>query len=135
MLLRVSSQAIGEEAELEGAVGRATGDGGVPHGEAMVRFAEAATRGSEDLAASRSDLIAAIGPLPFVEVAATVGIFNGLVRVADGTGIPLDEGSRKISETFREDLGLVTFGSARNTDFDAPVSNHDPIGLPKLPGF
>lgn len=62
MLLPVSSQAIGDEAELEGAVGRATGDGGVPNGEAMVRFAEAATRGSEDLAASRSDLIAAIGP-------------------------------------------------------------------------
>ena len=40
-LLRASSQALGEGADLAATVGR--GDGGVPHGEELARFAEAAT--------------------------------------------------------------------------------------------
>ena len=116
MLLRASGQAIDEDVQLEGSVG--DGDGGLPHGAELLRFAEAATRGSEDLAASRSALIDAVGGTGFIEAAATVAIFNGLVRVADATGIPLDEGTRSNSETFRQRLGLDEFGGARNTDLE-----------------
>jgi len=59
LLLRASSEAIGEKAELDAAVGR--GDGAVPHGELLVAFAEAATRGSEELAQARERLLAAAG--------------------------------------------------------------------------
>jgi len=119
MLLRASSEAIGGEAAIEGAIGAAEGDGGVPSGAAMVRFSEAVTLARSDLEASRRALLDELGTAGFVEVAATVGIFNGLVRVADSTGIPLDDVSRKISADFRDALGLVQFASAQNTDFEA----------------
>ena len=128
MLLRASGQANKTDVRLEGSIG--TGDGGVEHGEGLLRFAEAATRGSNELGEARIALIDAIGAEAFLEAAATVGIFNGLVRVADSTGIPLDEGTRNNSGSFRESLGLNEFASARNTDLtqsekpappDAPV--------------
>ena len=119
MLLRVSSEAIGIDADLPATVG--DGDGGVPHGDLLRSFAEAATRGAEDLASVRRSLRDAVGDEAFIEAAATVGIFNGLVRVADATGIPLDEGTRSVSAEFREVLGLNGFGGSRNTDLDAPV--------------
>ncbi|MDG2333006.1 MAG: hypothetical protein P8Q97_02160 [Myxococcota bacterium] len=116
MLLRASSEAIGEEAELDAAVGH--GDGGVPHGGLLIAFAEAATRGSEELAEVRGQLLAAAGEEALVQAAATVGSFNGLVRVADSIGIPLDEGTRVGSGEFRERLGLNNFGGSRNTNLD-----------------
>ena len=114
MLLRASGKAIDEDVRLEGSIGE--GDGGLPHGAALLRFAEAATRGSVDLAESRRALIDAVGGAAFIEAAATVGIFNGLVRVADATGIPLDEGTRRNTEGFRKSLGLDAFGGAQQTD-------------------
>ncbi len=117
MLLRASSEAIGEKAELDAAVGR--GDGAVPHGELLVAFAEAATRGIEELAQARERLLAAAGGEAFVQAAATVGSFNGLVRVADSIGIPLDEGTRIGSREFRESLGLNDFWGSRNTVLDS----------------
>ena len=103
MLLRASSEAIGEEAELSAAVGR--GSSTVPHGELLVRFAEAGTRASDDLPEAREALMGALGPAAFVEAAATVGIFNGLVRTADATGIPLDDGTLRASKGVRGELG------------------------------
>lgn len=92
------------------------GDGGVLHGNALREFAEAATRGSAALAATRQALIDAVGPEAFVEAAATVGVFNGLVRIADATGVPLDDRIRAATGKFREELGLNEFGGSANTD-------------------
>ena len=117
MLLRASSKAIGEEAELGGTVGM--GDGAVPHGAALIAYAEAATRGSDELAQARDALQAAVGDEGLVRAAATVGIFNGLVRVADSIGIPLDEGTRAVSGGFRERLGLNAYSGASNTDLES----------------
>lgn len=130
MLLRASSEAIGDEADLEGTVGR--GDGGVEHGELMARFAESATRGSEDLDEVRSRLLEALGAERFVEVAATVGIFNGLVRVADATGIPLDDGTLKASVEFRAQLGLNDYAGAVNSDLASAGGGEEEREVAKL---
>ena len=114
MLLRASSEEAGQEVDLRATIGE--GGGGVPHGELLARFAEAATRGDDDLAAVRADLLEAVGPEAFVEAASTVGIFNGLVRAADSTGIPLDDGTLRDSVDFRSALGLNEYGGARSTD-------------------
>ena len=118
MLLRASSEAIHQDVKLEASIGE--GDGGVAHGAALLRFAEAATRGGEDLAPARQALLDEVGGAAFIEAAATVGIFNGLVRVADSTGVPLDEGTQNNSVELRETWGLNEYGSARNTDLSAP---------------
>jgi hypothetical protein len=122
MLLRASSKALGEDAKLDGAVG--VGDGAVPHGAALIAYAELATRGGDGLAPARDALRMAVGDEGLVRAAATVGIFNGLVRVADSIGIPLDEGTRAASGSFRERLGLNAFSGASHADLasseDAP---------------
>lgn len=83
-----------------------------------MRFAEAVTRGAEDVAAARTALRAALGEEGFGEVAGIVGIFNGLVRNADFSGIPLDEGTLHGSTDFRAELGLNAFGGAANSALD-----------------
>ena len=89
MLLRASSDAVGAEVDLSAAVEDAA-DGGVEDGAVLTAFAEAVVRATDDLDAARTRALETLGPEKFVEAAATVGIFNGLVRVADSTGIPSD---------------------------------------------
>ena len=133
MLLRASSEAIGEEAKLGATIGR--GDSGVPAGDLLVAFAEAATRGSDSLASVRAELREAVGPESFVAAAATVAIFNGLVRVADSTGIPLDDGTRNASVDFRDELGLNNYAGAGNTHFDDAQQVRPEGSVAKLFGF
>ena len=113
MLLRASSEKQGSEADLEGAIGE--GDGGVPHGGELIRFGEAVTRGGDDIASARDALIGGVGRDGFIDAAGIVGVFNGLVRTADSSGIPLDDGTRDRTVDFRASLGLDQFGGASNT--------------------
>ena len=126
-LLRASSRKIGAEADLAATVGEGEADPSIPHGNALVRFGEAVCRGSDDVDASRDALCEAVGREGFVLAAGIVGIFNGLVRVADSSGIPLDDGTRDHSAGFRASLGLDAFHGAANTDLEAePETTSDP---------
>lgn len=116
-LLRASSEKVGEEVALEAVVGRA-GAERVAHGAALVRFGEEVTRGTSGVVAARDALRAALGDEGFAAAAAIVGIFNGLVRTADLSGIPLDEGTLHGSADFRAELGLDAFAGAANTALD-----------------
>jgi hypothetical protein len=92
-----------------------------------VRFAEAITSGTDDTDAARAALRDALGEAGFLEAAGIVGIFNGLVRTADLSGIPLDEGTLHGSLDFREKLGLNAFAGAANGDLERA----DPSRAPK----
>ena len=118
-MLRASSQATGEEADLGATVGRGDGDGGVEHGEALLRFTEAITKDSEDADPARQALQAVLSPEAFLEAAAIVAIFNGLVRTADAIGIPLDESTLAASNDFLGELGLDEYASAAHTPIEA----------------
>ena len=131
LLLRESSEKIGQNVALSASVGR-EGGGGIEHGEALVRFGEAITRGSDDAEAARKALRTALGEEAFVEAAGIVGIFNGLVRTADLSGIPIDEGTLHSSESFRADLGLNDFAGAANSDLDRADAR---LARPGLPGL
>jgi hypothetical protein len=87
----------------------------VPAGDVLLRFANAAQRDLDDLDDARAAVVAALGRAGLLEAAATVSVFNGLVRVADGTGIPLDDGIVGYSADYRQRLGLDRFGGAVNT--------------------
>ena len=54
--------------------------------------------------------------------AAVVGNFERMVRIADGSGIPLDTSMSVASATLREDLGIDAFGSAANTPEPSPIA-------------
>jgi hypothetical protein len=88
-------------------------DEGVPHGKTLARFAEAVLLGSEnDLAQARDATIAALGGDSFVDAAGIVGTFERMTRLADCTGVPLDDLILDGSEDIREGLGVNDFTGA-----------------------
>ena len=113
---------MGQVADLDATVGRSVAEVGVTHGDVLVAFAEAAVRGADDLDARRADLVAAVGPAGAGQACATVAAFSGLVRVADGTGIPIDDGLATASVEIREDLDLAAYAGAANSSVGPPTA-------------
>jgi hypothetical protein len=115
MLLRASGKAVGEDLEIGVVTGREAGDGGVAHGEALVAFAEA-VMGDDDavLAKRRQALLKRIGPEGLVDVAAVIAGFNVVDRIADATGIPLDEGMDLATAKMRERIGINAFAPEKS---------------------
>ena len=116
MLLRESGIRNGLTVDLDVAVDSTrSGDAGVPAGAALLAFATAANRRSDRLPQARAALVAAVGAEGLLEAAATVAIFNGLVQVADGTGIQLDPSMLTSTVETRAALGIDGFGGAANS--------------------
>ena len=121
MLLGASGAKAGLTVDLDVATDPTkTGDAGVPQGEELLAFASAANQRGDTLPAARAALEAAVGPEGLLEAAATVAIFNGLVRVADGTGIQLDPSMLTSTAETRSALGIDLFSGAANSR-DAPT--------------
>ena len=124
-MLRASIEYDGGDGQLSGiAEGAKVGDAGIEHGERLTAFADsavhaiahAATGGeSASLDAARDALREAAGSESVVDAAAVIGNFERMVRIADGTGIPLDGLVDVMSSDFRHELGLDEFESRRAT--------------------
>ena len=83
---------------------------GVPHGAELTRFVDAVIGGDETaLAMARSQLRGAIGEAAFVDACATVASFNAVVKLADGTGIPLEDAKAERTRDIREALSIDQF--------------------------
>jgi len=89
---------------------------GVAHGDALLAFSDALV-GSDDarLERSRDRLLAELGAGGLVDAAGVVANFERMVRIADGTGIPLDPSVRMVTADLRDELSLGAFRSAANT--------------------
>ena len=107
----------GTQADLSQVDGQAqSGDGGVAHGARLVAFTDAVM--SDDEVAQRrerSALREVLSDDAFVDTCATIGAFNVVDRIADATGIPLDDMMLSMSVQVREELDLARFGSSANT--------------------
>jgi hypothetical protein len=112
----------GSEVDLSPVNGVRCGDGGVAHGERLVAFVEA-TMGRDDAALrrERAALREVLSGAAFVDVCAVIGAFNVVDRIADATGIPLDDPLVMMSAEVREQLDLGRFASAANTPGAAGV--------------
>jgi hypothetical protein len=98
------------------AVNGAGSDAGVSHGAQLLAFTEAVMGDDEAaLAPERAALSGVLSPECFVDVAGVIAAFNVVDRVADATGIPLDDMMLAVSADLREQLGLSRFASAANT--------------------
>ncbi len=88
------------------------GDGGIAHGALLAAFAAAAI-GDDDrmLAGLRDRIRREIGDAALVDSAAVAGLFNAIDRVADATGIPLEDAKAADSADLRQDLGIDRFHS------------------------
>jgi hypothetical protein len=110
-LLRASGEQTGHHYDLAAING--DGDGSVQHGAALAEFAEAIeARDRARLDGSRAALMAALGPAGLVDAAAVAAIFNGLVRVADATGIPLEDDKAEQTAEFRTLLGIGKYAES-----------------------
>ena len=122
MLLRASSEAIGDDVDTAVAIGGAA-DVEVGHGLALEAYAAAAHSGDglEDATGAVRD---AVGDAGWVEAAMTVAVFNGLVRTADASGIPLDDGVLSATADDRARLGLDAFAGSANSDLTVAAGAH-----------
>ncbi len=85
-------------------------DSGIPGGALLLEFAHALVEGeAQPLAGVRAKLAAAMGTEVVVDAAGVVSNFERMVRIADGTGIPLGESLAARSEPVREALDLERF--------------------------
>jgi AhpD family alkylhydroperoxidase len=114
MLLRESSKAVDLIIDTNASMG-GQGAETVDHGAELVSFAEAATLCSGNVDQVREAVLERLGAEGFVDAASIIGIFNGLVRTADATGIPLDDSMKLATVEARKDLGINDFRGALNT--------------------
>jgi hypothetical protein len=98
------------------------GASGVDHAQALLAFADAVVGDDDEaLAAARRTLLGEMGAAALVDAAAVASNFQRMVRIADGTGIPLDAPLDLLSQDLRAELRLQRFGSAANTPVSGPV--------------
>jgi len=124
MLLGLSSLSNGEDEsddfEISAVAGSENGDGGVAGGAILTRYAEAVHRAGGghdvDLEPITAEMIDTVGEAGLVDAAAICANFNMMVRIADGTGTPLDEGTIEVSAELRQDLNLDVLTSKRLAD-------------------
>ena len=120
MLLRGSSQQAGLNTNLDVVTGRVTGDGGVPDGDVLIPLAEALPRGDwQAVARSRNVIANRLGAQSAVDAVAIAAMFNGITRVADGTGIPLDPSTESLTGELRADTGIDAFAPPQKWDATA----------------
>ncbi len=113
-MLRVSSESNNQDVDLKAVMG--DGGGGVNGGAELTAFAEATVSGGDNaITSAREKLVRVLGPEATVDAAGVIGNFERMVRIADGTGIPLDAPVNMISADMREEVGIDQFESARNT--------------------
>ncbi len=128
-MLRASIQYSGADAELSGiAEGSKAGDAGITHGERLTAFADAAVAGDPaELATARDALRAAAGSEILVDAAGVVGNFERMVRIADGTGIPLDGVVSAMTSDLGIELGLDELESRRVTKANPLTTAFRPV--------
>ncbi len=104
------------DVDLRAVNGAADGDVGVAHGVELVAFVDAVMADDEALLdGAREALRKAVSPEAFVDACAVLGAFNIVDRIADATGLPLDERLTAMSGDVQRELDLSRFGSAANT--------------------
>tara|TARA_X000000950_G_scaffold289361_1_gene412361 strand:+ start:2333 stop:2701 length:369 start_codon:yes stop_codon:yes gene_type:complete len=62
---------------------------------------------------------ATLTPQQITDVLTVAAAFNGITRVADATGVPLDPETERATETLREDTGIQRFAyTEKSARFD-----------------
>ena len=96
----------GQEINLQSVV-----DGSVPsgvaHGQLLNDFTEAVLGDDDErLARVRGALAGTLGAEALVDAAGAVASFNAVVKVADGSGVVVDDFRKDLANGIRDELGL-----------------------------
>ncbi len=117
MALRASIETAGGEVDFSGLADASTAGASPVRGAgALVGFVDATLSAeAPEIAKARGRVRDELGGEAVVDAAAIIGNFERMVRIADGTGIPLDMPIKLATGSIRSDLGLDRFGSAAHT--------------------
>ena len=112
MRLRESGENTGDDYDMAAVTGDAEA-ADIPHGELLSHFAEAVyARDAGETARTRAAIAEALGEAALADAAATVAAFHGFPRVADATGIPLEDDKAAQTEIIRDEIGIDAFDIA-----------------------
>lgn len=76
----------------------------------LLRFVDACLGGEAGaVAATRDAVVQVLGQAAMIDAAAVIGGFDGITKVADATGIPLDARVAGPSASWRAELGIDAF--------------------------
>jgi hypothetical protein len=117
MLLRASSEMSGNKVDVGAVVDPSiAAESGIPDAALLIAFSDAVVGNDEaELERARASLLDAVGFEGLVDAAGVVGNFQRMVRIADGTGIPLDAPLLALTADLRRDLAINDYSSADNT--------------------
>ena len=106
MLLRESGRHDGIDHHFEAINGEALDRATVDHAQTLNDFAQAFFAQERfELNAARQAVLDELGAAALADASATVAIFNAVVRIADATGVPLEEYKIDGAADLREQLG------------------------------
>ncbi len=92
-----------------------TGNTGVPHAAVLLAFADAAaTFDATAIAPTRAAVLSAMGQSAMIDAAAVVAGFNGITRIADATGIPLEDAKAEETVDWRAALGIDDYARLKS---------------------
>jgi hypothetical protein len=112
VVLRASGQKDGEEIDLNSVIGDGGGDVGVAHGDLLLAFSDAVVANDDaELDRLRREVLDVLGEEALVDAAGTVASFNAVVRIADASGIPIDDFKAGPAREILDDLGLQDFSA------------------------
>ena len=115
MLLRRSGEISEESYNLSGVMSDA--DVGVEDEDLLVAIAEAVFAGDpNDLADLRAEAIGSIGAEKFVDAIGIASGFNGITKVANATGIPLDTRTEEVTASLRQQIGIDDYSESHKTN-------------------
>ena len=107
-LLRESGRQSGETHRL-GAVIDGNPIASLPHASELLAFADSALGNDKaELAHCRRNLVV-IGSPSLVDAAAVIAGFNGITRIADATGIPLEDAKALQTKDLRAELSIDSY--------------------------
>ena len=84
----------------------------VPHGKILIGLVEAVCAVDEaGMAAARRTVRDGLGDAAFVDACATIASFSAVVKIADGSGIPLEDDKEAATRELRDQLEIEQFRS------------------------
>ncbi|ETX06264.1 MAG: hypothetical protein ETSY2_18145 [Candidatus Entotheonella gemina] len=112
MLLRGSSDHTGDTYDFRSINGEAADASGIPHARLLIQFAEAVLDSKADFVSMRQEVKQTLSTPALVDSAAVIAIFNAVVRIADATGISLEDYKVDLTATLRSELGIDNLRAA-----------------------
>jgi hypothetical protein len=117
LLLRASSEVNGREVDVSAVTDpERAAESGVAHAATLIALAGAMVSAEEEeLRRARQRVLDEMGDAQLVDAVAVASNFERMVRIADATGIPLDDPVEIMTSDIRERLGINRYTAAANT--------------------